>query len=117
MNYVDEAEKEVQGKARLQDFIENLLHRVELAEEQLEYYHSQQGAGLCGDPREHAGRMKKAKDDRASMQPAKSLHEQTESPRELCRPAKKGEPLGFGRKGNIRPKMAKKKPTAIVNII
>ncbi|XP_055281623.1 protein ZNF365 [Moschus berezovskii] len=145
------AEKEVQGKARLQDFIENLLHRVELAEKQLEYYHSQQGAGLGGDSREHAltdissnrkpkclsrghlysvcnhpdlkthfhpkGRMKKAKDDRASMQPAKSLHEQTESPRELCRPAKKGEPLGFGRKGNIRPKMAKKKPTAIVNII
>ena len=63
------------------------------------------------------GRMKKAKDDRASMQPAKSLHEQTESPRELCRPAKKGEPLGFGRKGNIRTKMAKKKSTAIVNII
>lgn len=63
------------------------------------------------------GRMKKAKDDRASMQPAKALHEQSESPRELCRPAKKGEPLGFGRKGNIRPKMAKKKPTAIVNII
>uniref|UniRef100_A0A8B9YV65 Zinc finger protein 365 n=1 Tax=Bos mutus grunniens TaxID=30521 RepID=A0A8B9YV65_BOSMU len=145
------AEKEVQGKARLQDFIENLLHRVELAEKQLEYYHSRQGAGPCGDPREHAltdissnrkpkclsrghlhsvynhpdlkthfhpkGRMKKAKDDRASVQPAKSLHEQTESPRELCRPAKKGEPLGFGRKGNIRPKMAKKKPTAIVNII
>lgn len=48
------AEKEVQGKARLQDFIENLLHRVELAEKQLEYYHSQQGAGLCGDSREHA---------------------------------------------------------------
>ncbi|KAG5194629.1 hypothetical protein JEQ12_012905 [Ovis aries] len=111
------AEKEVQGKARLQDFIENLLHRVELAEKQLEYYHSQQGAGLCRDSREHAGRMKKAKDDRASMQPAKALHEQSESPRELCRPAKKGEPLGFGRKGNIRPKMAKKKPTAIVNII
>ncbi|KAI4555551.1 hypothetical protein MJG53_019241 [Ovis ammon polii x Ovis aries] len=48
------AEKEVQGKARLQDFIENLLHRVELAEKQLEYYHSQQGAGLCRDSREHA---------------------------------------------------------------
>ena len=48
------AEKEVQGKARLQDFIENLLHRVELAEKQLEYYHSQQGAGPCGDPRELA---------------------------------------------------------------
>lgn len=47
------AEKEVQGKARLQDFIENLLHRVELAEKQLEYYHSQQAAGLCRDTSEH----------------------------------------------------------------
>ena len=48
------AEKEVQGKARLQDFIENLLRRVELAEKQLEYYQSQQGAGLFGDSREQA---------------------------------------------------------------
>lgn len=61
--------------------------------------------------------LKKAKDDRASMQPAKAIHEQAESPRELCRLPKKGEPLGFSRKGNIRPKMAKKKPTALVNII
>ncbi|EPY87533.1 protein ZNF365 [Camelus ferus] len=138
------AEKEVQGKARLQDFIENLLHRVELAEKQLEYYHSQQAAGLRRDATEHVEHsrhhlivlpqpclcdtdesktparrsyLKKAKDDRASMQPAKSMHEQAESPREFCRPAKKGEPLGFSRKGNIKPKMAKKKPTAIVNII
>jgi protein ZNF365 len=51
------------------------------------------------------------------MQPAKSIHEQGESSRELCRPSKKGELLGLSRKGNIRPKMAKKKPTAIVNII
>ncbi|CAK7304354.1 Protein ZNF365 [Vulpes lagopus] len=148
------AEKEVQGKARLQDFIENLLQRVELAEKQLEYYQSQQSAGLCRDISEHMltdissnrkpkclsrghphpvcnhvdlkthfhpkGRsyLRKAKDDRTSMQPAnKSIHEQAESPRELCRPSKKGEPLGFSRKGNIRPKVAKKKPTAIVNII
>ncbi|XP_019493971.1 PREDICTED: protein ZNF365 isoform X1 [Hipposideros armiger] len=61
--------------------------------------------------------LKKAKDDRASLQPAKSIHEQAESPRELCRLPKKGEPLGFSRKANIRPKMAKKKPTAFVNII
>lgn len=61
--------------------------------------------------------LKKTKDDRASMQPAKSVHEQPESPRELCRPPKKGEFLGFSRKGNIRPKMAKKKPAAIVHII
>lgn len=47
------AEKEVQGKARLQDFIENLLQRVELAEKQLEYYQSQQAAGLCRDINEH----------------------------------------------------------------
>lgn len=47
------AEKEVQGKARLQDFIENLLQRVELAEKQLEYYQSQQSAGLCRDISEH----------------------------------------------------------------
>ncbi|KAG8523124.1 Protein ZNF365 [Galemys pyrenaicus] len=181
------AEKEVQGKARLHDFIENLLQRVELAEKQLEYYQSQQDADLCRDISEHVvshtsqppsvrslstltdissnrkpkclytlkksfflfifllphdcrsrghphsgyshpdlkthfhpkGRshLKKAKDDRASMQPAKSIHEQAESPRELCRAPKKGEPLGFSRKGNIRPKMAKKKPTAIVHII
>ncbi|XP_046510787.1 protein ZNF365 isoform X2 [Equus quagga] len=145
------AEKEVQGKARLQDFIENLLQRVELAEKQLEYYQSQQAAGLGRDVSEHVltdissnrkpkclrghphsvcnhpdlkthfhpkGRsyLKKAKDDRASTQPSKAIHEQAESPRELCRPLKKGE-LGLSRKGNIRPKMAKKKPTAIVNII
>lgn len=47
------AEKEFQGKARLQDFIENLLQRVELAEKQLEYYHSQQAAGLSQDISEH----------------------------------------------------------------
>lgn len=47
------AEKEVQGKARLQDFIENLLQRVELAEKQLEYYQSQQADGLCRDISEH----------------------------------------------------------------
>lgn len=47
------AEKEVQGKARLQDFIENLLQRVELAEKQLEYYQSQQAAGLGRDVSEH----------------------------------------------------------------
>ncbi|XP_017397811.1 protein ZNF365 isoform X1 [Cebus imitator] len=43
------AEKEVQGKARLQDFIENLLQRVELAEKQLEYYQSQQASGFRRD--------------------------------------------------------------------
>ncbi|XP_047617587.1 protein ZNF365 isoform X1 [Phacochoerus africanus] len=47
------AEKEVQGKARLQDFIENLLHRVEMAEKQLEYYHGQHAAGLHWDTSEH----------------------------------------------------------------
>ncbi|KAF5927883.1 hypothetical protein HPG69_009249 [Diceros bicornis minor] len=46
-------EKEVQGKARLQDFIENLLQRVELAEKQLEYYQSQRAAGLGQDISEH----------------------------------------------------------------
>lgn len=147
------AEKEVQGKARLRDFIENLLQRVELAEKQLEYYQSQQASGFCRDISEHVltdsssnrkskclsrghphatcnhpdlkthfhpkGRsyLRKAKDERASMQPAKSIHDQAETPRELCRPLKKGEPLGLSRKGNIRPKMAKKKPTALVNII
>lgn len=47
------AEKEVQGKARLQDFIENLLQRVELAEKQLEYYQSQQASGFSHDTSEH----------------------------------------------------------------
>lgn len=47
------AEKEVQGKARLQDFIENLLQRVELAEKQLEYYQSQQASGFSRDTSEH----------------------------------------------------------------
>lgn len=50
------AEKEVQGKARLQDFIENLLQRVELAEKQLEFYQSQQASGLGHDISEHAVR-------------------------------------------------------------
>ncbi|XP_005360202.1 protein ZNF365 [Microtus ochrogaster] len=147
------AEKEVQGKARLQDFIENLLQRVELAEKQLEYYQSQQASGFSRDASEHVltdissnrkprclirghphsvcnhpelrahfhlrGRsyLKKVKDERAGMQPAKAIHEQAESPREFFRPAKKGEHLGLSRKGNFRPKMVKKKPTAIVNII
>ncbi|XP_013370319.1 PREDICTED: protein ZNF365 [Chinchilla lanigera] len=139
------AEKEVQGKARLQDFIENLLQRVELAEKQLEYYQSQQASGFSCDISEHLftdissnkkpkclsrvhphsmcnhadlkahlhpkGRshLKKARDDRGSVQPARATHEQAESSRDLCRL--------LGRKGNVRPKMAKKKPTAIVNII
>lgn len=47
------AEKEVQGKARLHDFIENLLQRVELAEKQLEYYQSQQASGFSRDASEH----------------------------------------------------------------
>lgn len=47
------AEKEVQGKARLHDFIENLLQRVELAEKQLEYYQSQQASGFSRDTTEH----------------------------------------------------------------
>lgn len=147
------AEKEVQGKARLRDFIESLLQRVEVAEKQLEFYESRQASGLCRGVSEHVladissnrkpkcssrghphpgcnhldlkahlhprGRsyLRKAKDDRASMQPARSTHEQPESPRELCRATKKGEPLGLSRKGNIRPKMAKKKPAAIVHII
>ncbi|KAM4636925.1 protein ZNF365 [Discoglossus pictus] len=36
------AEKEFRGKRRLQQFIENLLQRVELAEKQLEYYQNKQ---------------------------------------------------------------------------
>ncbi|CAH2322253.1 ZNF365 isoform X1 [Pelobates cultripes] len=36
------AEKEFRGKRRLQQFIENLLQRVELAEKQLEYYQNRQ---------------------------------------------------------------------------
>ncbi|XP_055454828.1 protein ZNF365 [Psammomys obesus] len=148
------AEKEVQGKARLQVFIENLLQRVELAEKQLEYYQSQQASAFSRDTSEHVltdislnrkprclsrghphsvcnhpelrahfhlkGRsyLKKAKDERgAGLLPAKVIHEQMESPRESFRPAKKVEHLGLSRKGNFRPKMAKKKPTAIVNII
>lgn len=47
------AEKEVQGKARLQDFIENLLQRVDLAEKQLEYYQSQQASAFSRDTSEH----------------------------------------------------------------
>lgn len=147
------AEKEVQGKARLQDFIENLLKRVEFAEKQLEYYQSQQASGLSRDISEHVltdissnrkprclsrghphsvcnhpelkthfhpkGRshLKKAKDDRTGIQVTKTIHEQAEVSRDFCRPTRKGEFLGLSRKGNLRPKMAKKKPTAIVNII
>uniref|UniRef100_A0A8B9SM53 Protein ZNF365 n=1 Tax=Anas platyrhynchos TaxID=8839 RepID=A0A8B9SM53_ANAPL len=40
--FEEEAEKELQGKARLQHFIENLLQHVDLAERQLEYYQNQQ---------------------------------------------------------------------------
>ncbi|XP_077311549.1 protein ZNF365 [Lithobates pipiens] len=36
------AEKELRGKRRLQQFIENLLQRVELAEKQLEFYQNRQ---------------------------------------------------------------------------
>ncbi|KAM9061052.1 protein ZNF365 isoform 3-T3 [Sarcophilus harrisii] len=47
------AEKEVQGKARLQNFIENLLQRVDLAEKQLEYYQNQQVSGHSKGASEH----------------------------------------------------------------
>lgn len=46
------AEKEVQGKERLRDFIENLLQRVELAEKQLDYYQRQQASGFSRDTSE-----------------------------------------------------------------
>ncbi|XP_028917102.1 protein ZNF365 [Ornithorhynchus anatinus] len=147
------AEKELQGKARLQNFIENLLQRVDLAERQLEYYQSQQVMGHCNDVSENVftdicssrklkclsrgnshsagnnldlkphfhpkGRifLKKTKDDKASMQPAKFLHEPADSPRELWRASKKGEPLGATRKVNVKSKMVKKKQTALVNIV
>nr|XP_006111217.1 protein ZNF365 [Pelodiscus sinensis] len=47
------AEKEVHGKARLQNFIENLLQRVDLAERQLEYYQHQQIMCNYNDVSEH----------------------------------------------------------------
>ncbi|XP_068957955.1 protein ZNF365 isoform X1 [Petaurus breviceps papuanus] len=147
------AEKEVQGKARLQNFIENLLQRVDLAEKQLEYYQSQQVSGhgkgasehlftdiasnrkpkclcrggphpACHNPDLKAhfhpkGRnsLKKAKDERGSAQSARFAHDLADSSREFWRPLKKGEPLGPARKVNVKAKMVKKKPLAIVNII
>ncbi|NXF34346.1 ZN365 protein, partial [Nyctibius bracteatus] len=142
------AEKEVQGKARLQHFIENLLQRVDLAERQLEYYQnqqmvcnhtdisehmvSQQSPSLhCHPPPEgksqgsqHAsynipdakphsfqkGRilLKKAKDEKNSLQPLKCFYEPVDCSREIWRAPKKGEPVCSARKVSAKSKMGKK---------
>ncbi|XP_029465599.1 protein ZNF365 isoform X2 [Rhinatrema bivittatum] len=47
------AEKEVRGKARLQDFIENLLQRIDRAEKQLKYYQSQKNECSYSNIPEH----------------------------------------------------------------
>ncbi|XP_045147540.1 protein ZNF365 isoform X3 [Echinops telfairi] len=108
------------------EMIASLRQRLTESEEELLRKEESRGHAHCvcnhSDLKAHfhpKGRscLRKAREDRPGMQPAKSMHEQTEASRELCRPPKKGEPLGFSRKVNIRPKMAKKKPTAIVNII
>ncbi|XP_069836386.1 protein ZNF365 [Dendropsophus ebraccatus] len=46
------AEKEFRGKRRLQQFIENLLQRVELAEKQLEFYQNRQIKNSQSGPEE-----------------------------------------------------------------
>ncbi|XP_075391132.1 protein ZNF365 isoform X2 [Tenrec ecaudatus] len=108
------------------EMIASLRHRLTESEEELLRKEESRGHAHCvsshSDLKTHyhpKGRsyLKRAKDDRPSMQPAKSSHEQMEASRDLCRPPKKGEPPGLSRKVNIRPKMAKKKPPAIVNII
>ncbi|NXH15401.1 ZN365 protein, partial [Bucco capensis] len=151
------AEKEVQGKARLQHFIENLLQRVDLAERQLEYYQNQQMVCNHTDVSEHVvihpnidqidlqeftdislnkkprclsrgsqhasynipdakphsfqkGRilLKKAKDEKNSLQPVKCFYEPVDCPREIWRAQKKGEPVCSARKVSTKTKMGKK---------
>ncbi|KAJ7402218.1 protein ZNF365 [Pitangus sulphuratus] len=105
------AEKEVRGKARLQHFIENLLQRVDLAERQLEYYQNQQMVCHHTDGSEHVkGRilLKKAKDEKTSLQPVKCFYEPVDCPREIWRAQKKGEPVCSARKVSSKSKMGKK---------
>uniref|UniRef100_A0A8B9SM92 Uncharacterized protein n=1 Tax=Anas platyrhynchos TaxID=8839 RepID=A0A8B9SM92_ANAPL len=88
--FEEEAEKELQGKARLQHFIENLLQHVDLAERQLEYYQNQQIAcsriadvthlPLSQPFEPHVGRQK---DCRGLTRPAAKHHAAVRSPSPL----------------------------------
>ncbi|KAM8924238.1 protein ZNF365 [Pelodytes ibericus] len=74
------AEKEFRGKRRLQQFIENLLQRVDLAEKQLEYYQNRQIKNTqsnLGDPMVgHIVANKKTKfQNRCSYHPVNIIHD------------------------------------------
>ncbi|MEE6485413.1 hypothetical protein FKM82_014271 [Ascaphus truei] len=128
------AEKEFWGKRRLQQFIENLLQRVEIAEKQLEYYQSRASAGdavvghilttsrksKCQNRGNHhpinsmhdvrpqsvqKGRMYM---NRVGIQPMKLLYESSDCPRDLWKSQKKGDPTVTGRKVHNKSKMGKK---------
>ncbi|NXX82835.1 ZN365 protein, partial [Urocolius indicus] len=52
--------------------------------------------------------LKKAKDERTSLQPVKCLYEPVDCPREIWRAQKKGEPVCSARKVSAKSKMGKK---------
>ncbi|NXY32426.1 ZN365 protein, partial [Pomatorhinus ruficollis] len=52
--------------------------------------------------------LKKAKDEKASLQPVKCFYESVDCPREIWRAQKKGEPVCSARKVNAKSKMGKK---------
>ncbi|XP_053306155.1 protein ZNF365 [Spea bombifrons] len=74
------AEKEFRGKRRLQQFIENLLQRVEFAEKQLEYYQNRQiknmQAKTCNPVVGHIPASRKSKSqNRCSCHPISNSHD------------------------------------------
>ncbi|NWH29590.1 ZN365 protein, partial [Chloropsis hardwickii] len=52
--------------------------------------------------------LKKAKDEKASLQPVKCFYEPVDCPREIWRAQKKGEPVCSARKASAKSKMGKK---------
>ncbi|XP_075072435.1 protein ZNF365 [Mixophyes fleayi] len=131
------AEKEFRGKRRLQQFIENLLQRVECAEKQLEFYqnrqikNSQTSAGdamvvhfqanrknKCQNRGHMVNKMNDVKPQsvqkgcpyitRMGIQPMKLLHEYSDCPRDLWKPQKIGDPSASGRKVHSKSKIGKK---------
>ncbi|XP_066180341.1 protein ZNF365 [Sylvia atricapilla] len=52
--------------------------------------------------------LKKAKDEKASLQPVKCFYESVDCPREIWRAQKKGEPVCSARKASAKSKMGKK---------
>ncbi|KAM9325528.1 protein ZNF365 [Gastrophryne carolinensis] len=130
-------EKELRGKRRLQQFIENLLQRVELAEKQLEFYQNRQIKNsqfsavdgvvvhvqaskrnkcqkrnnfhsVINDVKPQSIQKGRSYVNRVGIQPMKLLHESSDNCREAWKPQKKGDPSGSARKVHNKSKIGKK---------